>query len=262
MQVDAGVTIQGYGGFYNYNTASLTNNGSIIANTASQTFTINNNALTNNGTLSATAGTLTISPTTFSNTSTSTISVNGGTVNINPANTTAWSNLGGITLGAATGSTLNLGGLFGTSGLGTLTRTGGTLNVTGTMDNSANANALDVGNTGVFGTGGLNSLSGTIKGGTVISSDATAPTLNSNYGTIEGVVLGDATRNTLTTAGSLYINNGLTLASGMTLNKGNGTWYFGTTGLQHIAVAAHCGAGCNGEYSHHQQCGGYALWWL
>ncbi len=242
LQIDTGVTVQGYGGFYNYSTAGLTNNGSIIANTAGQTFTISNNTLTNNGTLSATAGTLTLSPTTFSNTSGSTISVNGGTVNINPANSTAWSNMGSISVSAATGSTLNLGGLFTTAGLGTLTRSGGALNITGTLDNSANLSALDIGSAGRFGTGGLSSLSGTIKGGTLISSDATTPTLNSGYGTLDGVILGDSTHSTLTTSGNFYINNGLTLANAMTLNKGSGTWYLGGASVQHIGVLGTTGS--------------------
>ncbi|MCX7246232.1 MAG: filamentous hemagglutinin N-terminal domain-containing protein [Burkholderiales bacterium] len=180
---------------------------------------------------------------TFGKTSTATQSItntsNTGTINVTVGTLDLvgnWTNTGVINL---SGGTLKLSSGFTPATFrptsGALNRTGGSIELSGTLDNSATGSSVDLGSSGLFGTGGLSSLSGTIKGGTVISSDTT-PTLTSSSGTLDGVILGDATRNTLTTAGSLYINNGLTLASGMTLNKGNGTWYFGTTGLQHIAA--------------------------
>ena len=45
------------------------------------------------------------------------------------------------------------------------------MNLTGTMTNTGNT--LDIGGGGVFGAGGLNSLSGTISGGTVTNTNAT-----------------------------------------------------------------------------------------
>ena len=60
---------------------------------------------------------------------------------------------------------------------------GSIVNITGTLTNTG---ILDIGSAGVFGAGGLTSLSGTIIGGTLTSSDVT-PTLTSSSGTLDGV---------------------------------------------------------------------------
>ncbi|MBW4054231.1 MAG: S-layer family protein, partial [Proteobacteria bacterium] len=75
LEVDSGITLQGYGVIAElYSNSALTNNGSIIANTTGQIFTVGNtlisNTFTNNGTLSATAGTLNVGDTTFTNNAT------------------------------------------------------------------------------------------------------------------------------------------------------------------------------------------------
>ena len=80
LQIDAGVTVRGYGSLSQSSLSTIVNAGAIVANTAAQTFTINPRTFTNNGTLSVSAGTLTISPTTFTNSGTLTIS--GGTLTI------------------------------------------------------------------------------------------------------------------------------------------------------------------------------------
>ena len=208
LQIDAGVTVQGYGQIYNYNGVSVTNAGTVIANTVGQTITINPSNFTNSGTLSVTSGTLTVDP--YSTTAPS------------------WSNTGTMQV---SGGTLNLGGSFTTAGIGTITRTGGAVNITGTLDNTANTGTLDIGSAGVFGAGGLSSLSGTISGGTIISGDGTQ--LNSS-GTLTGVTLSGNL--TFGGSGNIVINNGITLATGAVVNMGAHTWYFGTTGLQHIAT--------------------------
>ncbi len=104
----------------------------------------------------------------------------------------------GATIAGAAGNPLNL----------TLNSTGGNT-IAGTVDNSGGTTALT----------GATTLSGTIKNGTISS----AQTLSSSYGTLDGVVLGDATHNVLNINGGLYISNNLTLADGLTLNKDSGT---------------------------------------
>ena len=140
---------------------------------------------------------------------------------------TGINNLGTINL---TAGTLSLGGSFKTANLGNFTRTAGTLvDIAGTLDNTGAT--LDVGSAGLFNTGGLSSLYGTILGGTLLSTDA-SPVLGSGYGKLDGVTIGS----NLTTSSSLYINNGITLASGVTVDIGSNYWYFASSGLQHIAT--------------------------
>src|SRR5262249_14502760 len=152
-----------------------------------QTLTINpNNTFTNNGTLIASAGTLTISA-------------------------TNWSSTGAFQVGGS--GLLNLGGSFSDTRFTTFTRTGGTVNITGTLDNTGNP--LNIGNAGVFGMGGRNSLTGTIRAGT-LTSDATA--LTSNSGTLDGVTIGS----NLALGGTLVsVSNNLALANGITLSAGS-----------------------------------------
>jgi len=228
LQIDSGVTMQGYGSIYEYYGASIINAGTIIGNTAGQTFSLGGTSLTNNGTMNVTAGTMSINPGTFTNSGTTNVS--GGTLNIAPNGTAPnWTNPGTINLNSGI---LNLGGSFTATQLNPANYTraaGTTVNLTSTLDNTGNT--LDVGNAGLFGTGGLNSVSGTILNGTVLSTDA-AHILNIT-GALDGVTLGGTVLNT---SGNFYIHNGITLADGVTVNKGNGYWYFDTTGVQHIAT--------------------------
>ena len=251
LQIDSGITLQGYGALSQYyGNTTINNAGTIIANTAGQTFTISPTTFTNSGSISVAAGTLNISGTTFTNSLGGSVTAGAGTtLNITPSTTftndgtltlggtthtigttnTNWTNAGSIALN---NGTLNLGGNVNAAQLDPLhyTRVAGTIvNLAGTLDNTGNV--LDIGSAGVFGTGGLNSLSGTIKNGTLVHTDATH-TLTSNSGTLDGVTIGS----NLTENGSLWINNGLTLANGVTVDKGSSTWYFNTTGLQHIAT--------------------------
>ena len=65
----------------------------------------------------------------------------------------------------------------------------------------------------------------------MVSGDGT---VLSGGGTLSGVTLGDATRQSFTSAGNVFISGGLTLASGLVANIGSGQWLFqggGTTSL-------------------------------
>jgi hypothetical protein len=237
LQIDSGVTVRGYGGFNQYYTGDIVNAGSIVADVAGQTFYINPTNFTNNaygGTLNASAGTIYVNPTTFTNAGSALVS--GGTLTITPTN---WTNTGTLNLAAGT---LNLGGAFTASALtgGHFTRSGGAVNLTGTLDNTSST--LDIGAGGLF-TGGLGTFSGTIRNGTLISSDGTP--LTSSYGTLDGVTLGGTS---LTVNGGLYVKNNMTLASGLTVTKDNGTWYFYGGGTEHVATAGTATINNNGGY--------------
>ncbi|MDB5808717.1 MAG: hypothetical protein JWN94_839 [Betaproteobacteria bacterium] len=230
LNIDAGVTVQGYGSVNQSSTAAIVNAGSIIGNTGGQTLTINPDSFTNSGTLSVTAGTVTLTPTTFSNTGN--VSLSAGTLNITPNGGTVpnWTNSGTIT---ETGGTLNLGGKFTTADLAGshLTRSSGALNLTSSLDNTGNT--LDIGAGGIFDTGGLGTFTGTISGGTVISGDGT--NLNSINGTLDGVTIGSI----LTFGGTsnvIRISNDLTLGNGVVVNLGSNFFGFVTTGTRHLAT--------------------------
>ena len=209
LQIDSGVTIQGYGALTQGNTASIVNAGTLRASTSGQTLSITPDNFLNTGALNVAGGTLTLAP------------VGAAVPN--------WTNSGTINL---TTGTLNLGGQVSTASLGTLNRTtGATLNLTGTLDNT-NA-TLDVGSAGPFGAGGIGTFSGTITGGTVLSTNA-SPNLTGSNGTLDGVTFGGST---LSTYGTLNIYNNLTLANGLTVGIGSGAqWRFMSPGTQHIAT--------------------------
>ena len=200
------------------------NNGTIDANANGATLTINP-GLTNSGTLSATGGgTLAITPTTFTNSGT--LTLGGGTLNISATN---WTNPGTLNIQVGT---VNLGGAL--PGLGIFNRTPGSIvNLTGTLTNTGNT--LDIGSAGLFGPGGLNSLSGTIVGGTLINSDA-GHALTSVNGTLDGVTIGTTASNVMNLTGTLLIRNGLTLGNGVTFNIANNTLAFQVAGTQHLAT--------------------------
>ncbi|MBL0168801.1 MAG: hypothetical protein IPP85_17530 [Propionivibrio sp.] len=79
VTIGSGITLQGYGTIGDSSVATIVNAGTLVANTAGQTFTINPTTFTNGvdldpgpgvniaGTLRATAGTLAVTPTNWSN---------------------------------------------------------------------------------------------------------------------------------------------------------------------------------------------------
>jgi filamentous hemagglutinin family protein len=133
VQIDAGVTLQGYGALSQGAVASIINNGSIISNTVGQTFTINPNNFTNNGVLGVSAGTMNVAAANFTQ---------SGTINV-PAGAT-FRKTGGFTNAAAgivSGSgTVDVGAGNTFSNNGTVRPGGagiaGTLNITGNLANS------------------------------------------------------------------------------------------------------------------------------
>ncbi|MDD4964293.1 MAG: filamentous hemagglutinin N-terminal domain-containing protein [Gallionella sp.] len=166
--------------------------------------------------------------------------VNNGIINANVAGQTLslgkfgnFTNTGSLNLSAGT---LDLGGTFTTAGLGNFTRTAGTSVVlSGTLDNTGAT--VDIGSAGLFKTGGLTSLTGTILNGTLKNTDAVPVVLvGSSLGggaTLDGVTLGS----NLITSNNLIIKNNLILADGVTLNLGNSRLYFNTAGAQSISTS-------------------------
>ena len=201
LNIDSGVTLQGYGSLGNSSVANIINYGKIDANSAGKTLTVNPDSLNNQGVLAASAGTLTLAPDTW---------LNSGTIDV------------------ATG-TLNLNFATNTNDLGTVTRTGGTVNFGGVLDNTGMT--LDIGKNGPFGTGGLSALTGTIKEGTLISGDGSV--LQSNSGTLDAVHI----NGNFSIAGSAFIKNGVNLAQGAHVNIGTSILYFPTSGSVHVASA-------------------------
>ncbi|MDD2775195.1 MAG: filamentous hemagglutinin N-terminal domain-containing protein [Gallionella sp.] len=175
--------------------------------------------------------------------------VNNAIINANVAGQTLslgkfgkFTNTGSLNLSAGT---LDLAGVVTTAGLGNLTRTAGTsVNLSGTLDNTGAI--VDIGSAGVFKTGGLTSLTGTILNGTLKNTDAVpvlmsarpAPVLVGTVlvwgdgGTLDGVTLGS----NLSTSNNLVIKNNLILADGVTLNLGNSQLFFISPGVQSIST--------------------------
>ena len=134
------------GTFTNDGTLEATNGGSLsVSNLAGNigvaTVSDSGSSLTLNGTnyvnnlgLSAPAGTALQLDGTWINPAGQTITATGATLDLGDqpsSSTNAWFNAGTIT---ATNSTVNLGGEFTLTDLGTLNRSGGTVNITGTLD--------------------------------------------------------------------------------------------------------------------------------
>ncbi len=224
----SGLTQQGNISIYDSSVATVINNGTINQSLAATTSTITVTNFTNSasGTMSTSAGTTTQSSTNWSNAGT--LNVSGGILNLSGTNGT---NTGGFNL---SGGVLNLGGNLSTPVLGSFTRTGGLVNITGILNNIGQT--LDISSAGVFSTGGLNSVSGTILGGTIISSLGQTLVTTSNP-IFDGVTLGNASNLNLTINGGIQVKNSITLANGSSINKGNDVWYWITTGAQSLSVA-------------------------
>jgi len=100
--------------------------------------------------------------------------VNGGSLTLN----STWINSGSL---VESSGTLNLGGIFSWTDLGTLNRTNGTVNVTGTLNNTNTTLALNT------VTGPWVLAGGDIQSGTIVASSA-APLIISS-GTLDGVTV-------------------------------------------------------------------------
>ncbi|MDO8812583.1 MAG: filamentous hemagglutinin N-terminal domain-containing protein, partial [Gallionella sp.] len=145
LQIDSGVTLQGYSNLYQSSAATLVNNGSITVNTAGQTININPATFTNNGTMSATAGTMAVSSANFTNSATCNISASAGTT-FNITGTT-FINDGTI---SSSGTALNITPSTTFTNNGTVNFNGTTLGI-----GAANTNWINPGTVN-FNTGTLN----------------------------------------------------------------------------------------------------------
>ena len=188
LEIASGITIEGWGNlreYYGGNT--IINHGTIASTEANETFNIFPSTLVSDGQLTASAGTLQIQY-------------------------ASWTNTGAITVD--TGATLNLGGQFTTAQVANhVTRqAASTLNVTGILDNTGTT--LDIGSSGIFGTGGLTALGGTIRGGTVTDTDPNH-VLSTPGADFDGVTLAGTIS---LTGGDVMVQHDLTLADGATLN--------------------------------------------
>jgi hypothetical protein len=140
--------------------STLINNGTINA-ASSDSIEIGNTNFTNNATAEATgAGVLSIDAAAWSNASGGTISANASTLNFNVNNPGNWTNAGTIT--ATNASTINLGGSFATSDIGSLTASADSNVVIVGALNNATATLTPGSFGGIWSLGG-----GTITGGTV-----------------------------------------------------------------------------------------------
>ena len=202
LYIDSGITIQGTGHLSKGSNAILFNAGKIDATQAGQPLIIDIDNVVNLGTLA----------------------VNGGNFRVSPSK--SWSNSGNIEMSAGS-LLLNLKTT--TAGLGIISRTGGLVDFQGTLDNSGKT--LDIGSNGPFGAGGLSKLSGTIKNGTLLSSDSTTLT-GVNTTILDGVTLSGH----LSATGDTAIENGILLADGANLDLANMRWFFTSGGTQHIAT--------------------------
>lgn len=168
------------------------------------------------------------------------INLSEGTLNFDSSSSMAtWHNSSLAGKGIfVNGGTLNLGGSFKPSDLGNFSRTSGTVNITGEMD--LQGGTLDVGNAGIFKTGGLSSLNfGVLKNGTLISGDGTV--FNSNGGTLDGMTIGSNLSfgaGSTTASTSTFIAHHLKLANGITVDKGAGSWFWSTTGAQELTTVS------------------------
>lgn len=164
--------------------------------------------------------------------------VNGGTLALDQG----WINSGTI---IETGSTVELGGSFTPTSLGTFNRNGGTVNLTGILDNTNSTMALNA------ATGSWNLEGGTLKGGVLNESDG-ARLVVMGFGcdgrpnTLDGVTVnGDLDLSQYSYGASLTVKNGLVLNGNAYLGDANGTTYgemnfgeYGHTGSQTLSGTA------------------------
>lgn len=161
------------------NSLTLINNGLIEIDAEGRSLILGGPMVRNNAALVATAGTLQTDPLSDSFENAGQITVTDATLSFR----NAWSNSGSIT---AINSTINLGGMFNTDELATLTCTGCTVNLTGSMYNTGHTLHLDA------ATGSWNLLGGTIYGGVLEWSDGARLHITNAGGLLASVaVMGD-----------------------------------------------------------------------
>ncbi|HYC57766.1 MAG TPA: hypothetical protein VEL28_22765, partial [Candidatus Binatia bacterium] len=171
-----------------------------------------NTAMTLQGTVDSDgAGTIDVGPPSGTWTSSGLLRASNGTLRL--AGT--WTNTG--TLAVETAGTLVLGGNFTSAGFGGFDRDGGTVNVTGSFD-IASGFTLDA------GTGDWRLVGGTIRNGTLSSSDGAKIIYTSSAGTLSNVVM-NAPMDMSASSAQVNVTNGLTLNAVATLGT-NAAMYF------------------------------------
>lgn len=218
LQLDAGITLHGFGSLTQSANATLSNLGTIHANQSGKTLSIALDQIQNSGTILASDGNLAIHGTTSLKNSGS-IAAQAGLTTLQ---TQQWSNSGVLKTSGSGKLALN----FDTSSaaLGSFQRDGGTVSLGGVLDNTGHQLDLST----AFGVGGLDFSSGTIKGGNILNSANTA--FVGSGGTLDGVTISG----NLSLSGEHFIRNGLSLENAANLNLGNSSLRIRDGGNQHL----------------------------
>ncbi len=250
LTIGSGITLHIIGSLVDIFGDTLVNQGTIIVDTYRGDHDISLESLVNDGSISAVNGAnFTINN--LTNHSGHTVSIaGGGFLYLNAMNnegtisadsstmemSDGWGNSGVL---SATNSTVNFGGTFRLSDVGTFNRSGGTVNLTGVLDNTGTTLLVDTAFSGGF------ALSyGTIKGGVVDASDANY-VMDTSSGTLDNVTLNtDLAVNKL--YGYLTITNGITLNGILTLSGSNSHLYFeGNQVIDGTGKVLLSGGGCS-----------------
>ncbi|CAN0290304.1 unnamed protein product, partial [Phaeothamnion confervicola] len=212
LTIAPNITVRGtQGGQIGLGGRNLINQGSILAETAGKTISIDAGTFNNSGTVLATAGGVVDISNLVSNAGGLLQTDTGSTLTIAGAN---WSNVGGQI--AVQGGTLNLGGSFTTAALNFAngyTRSGGTLRLTGVMNNTGDTLALNA------ATGVMVLVGGTIRGGTLSDSGGVIPLLSTQASATFDNVLLDADF-TVTSGSTLFVTDTLGNGRGLILKNG------------------------------------------
>jgi hypothetical protein len=176
-----------------------------------------NVTFTNQGTIDAdgASGTITLDGLGWSNANTGTIQASN-----NGSATLAGSGSNSGTISVAANSTLNLGGTFANASLGSIT-SAGTVNITGTLTNTNSILMLN------SNTGSVRLLGGTIDGGTVATTGGAALIATTSGGTLANGVTLDGILDLTTTYGArASVTGGLTLVAGSVVEIGSSNGFY------------------------------------
>jgi YD repeat-containing protein len=209
LTIGAGITLHGQDAAIGTSGGgAFVNQGTISADVAGGSFTLDGTGWSNQGTIQETAG--------------QTLDFRG-----------SWSNTGRIGIG---GGTLDLGGSFTTAGSGifapapaaNFSRSGGTVNLTGMLDNSAGSVTLDA-RTGTWDLAG-----GTISGGTIATTGGSSLVATNNGNTaLSGVTLDGTLDMASSSVAHVTVTDGMTLNGQILLGSADGSnggyLHFGTT---------------------------------
>ena len=217
LTIGSGISIQAKNGALTgyFSIDSIINNGTISV-ASGGAFSISGGGspafFANGGMIQTTAGTLSIQGP-FTNQAGGSITATNSLLNLGSGAGT-WSNAGVL---SEINSAVDLGGSFTVAGLGTFNRTGGTVNLTGNINATGTALALNP------TTGSWNLNGGTVTGGSITNTGGASLILTNNGGVLSGVTIPAGASVDGTEISNAYASfvNGLTL-NGL-LNLGNAT---------------------------------------